>query len=116
MRTNASRNHMVMSRYESGSARLYLPRTIGESLDAGATPASLYTSSHIYEGFDMFVIVCNPTEEAPHFGYGPFETRAEAEAWTQESALYNIRLGNQPCTNEHDILEIFTAQPDGGIG
>lgn len=64
----------------------------------------------------MFVIVCQPTEEAPEFGYGPFESRKGAESWQEANSLLQIRLGNEPCPNEHDILEIFTAREDGGIG
>lgn len=64
----------------------------------------------------MFVIVCIPTEGTPDFGYGPFDSRAAAEAFLVENAQYNIRIGNEPCTNEHDILEIFPANEDGRLG
>ena len=64
----------------------------------------------------MFVIACQPEDEAARFGYGPFPTRKDAEEWMRENAIYQIRIGNMPCPYEHDILEIFTAREDGGIG
>jgi hypothetical protein len=63
----------------------------------------------------MFVIACLPTEEACEFGYGPFDTRVEAAEWLTKNAEYSIRIGNTPCDNEHDIIEIFTAREDGSI-
>jgi hypothetical protein len=64
----------------------------------------------------MFVIACIPAEEACEFGYGPFDTRVEAAEWLVANAEYQIRIGNAPCTNEHDIIEIFKVRTDGGIG